>query len=53
MEPMKFKVPQGTKEISIEQVNGQIVTSFIPETKQEFKRGDFITCRYDMMVWYQ
>jgi hypothetical protein len=45
MEPMKFKVPAGTKEIQIEEVNGQIVTSFIPE--KTFKNGDFITCRYD------
>jgi hypothetical protein len=41
METMKFKVPAGTKEIQIEEVGGQIVTSFIPEEK-EFKRGDFV-----------
>ena len=45
MEPMKFKVPAGTKEIKIEEIAGQIVTSFIPE--KTFKNGDFITCHFD------
>ena len=37
----KFKVPEGTTNVTIEQIGNQIITTF--ESEPKFKKGDFVT----------
>ena len=43
-----FEIPEGCKQISIEQAGNKIITTFEPE----FKRGDIISTYYDSILKY-